>query len=306
MTWLICTGRWSHGRRSTPAPGCWRRWPGPRSGRYLASGSRCGRISTSPRKRPAEGRPMGPPASGWVRCWTGSGWPAGSLRVPLDSLNRHVFVCGATGGGKSQTVRAPAGGGQPGRGAVAGGRAGQGRVPADGGAAGRIGGRGGADPAGRGGRGGGRAEPAGAGRRRPRAAVPAADPRRSGPGAVPGRVPVRGAVPPGAQRRADQGVRRRGMGPGPGRAAHARPDPRLSRGWPTCSGRPSRWCRASATARRSAPTCSASSRSGWPACGWAPPDGSWTAATRSTSAGCCAGTWCWRSRTSATTGTRPS
>ncbi len=30
---------------------------------------------------------------------------AGSLRVPLDSLNRHVFVCGATGGGKSQTVR---------------------------------------------------------------------------------------------------------------------------------------------------------------------------------------------------------
>ncbi|HEX4256781.1 MAG TPA: ATP-binding protein [Streptosporangiaceae bacterium] len=32
--------------------------------------------------------------------------PAGPFRVPLDSLNRHVFVCGATGGGKSQTVRA--------------------------------------------------------------------------------------------------------------------------------------------------------------------------------------------------------
>ena len=31
--------------------------------------------------------------------------PAGPLRVPLGSLNRHVFVCGATGGGKSQTVR---------------------------------------------------------------------------------------------------------------------------------------------------------------------------------------------------------
>ena len=31
--------------------------------------------------------------------------PAGPLRIPLDSLNRHVFVCGATGGGKSQTVR---------------------------------------------------------------------------------------------------------------------------------------------------------------------------------------------------------
>jgi uncharacterized protein len=32
--------------------------------------------------------------------------PAGPLALPLDSLNRHVFVCGATGSGKSQTVRA--------------------------------------------------------------------------------------------------------------------------------------------------------------------------------------------------------
>ncbi|MCL2585882.1 MAG: ATP-binding protein, partial [Streptosporangiales bacterium] len=31
--------------------------------------------------------------------------PAGSFRVPLTSLNRHVFVCGATGAGKSHTVR---------------------------------------------------------------------------------------------------------------------------------------------------------------------------------------------------------
>jgi DNA helicase HerA-like ATPase len=31
--------------------------------------------------------------------------PAGPLRLPLSSLNRHVFVCGATGAGKSQTVR---------------------------------------------------------------------------------------------------------------------------------------------------------------------------------------------------------
>jgi len=31
--------------------------------------------------------------------------PAGSLMLPLDSLNRHVFVSGATGAGKSQTVR---------------------------------------------------------------------------------------------------------------------------------------------------------------------------------------------------------
>jgi DNA helicase HerA-like ATPase len=31
--------------------------------------------------------------------------PAGPFTLPLDSLNRHVFVCGATGTGKSQTVR---------------------------------------------------------------------------------------------------------------------------------------------------------------------------------------------------------
>jgi DNA helicase HerA-like ATPase len=31
--------------------------------------------------------------------------PAGELAVPRSSLNRHTFVCGATGAGKSQTVR---------------------------------------------------------------------------------------------------------------------------------------------------------------------------------------------------------
>jgi uncharacterized protein len=31
--------------------------------------------------------------------------PAGVFTLPLESLNRHVFVCGATGAGKSQTVR---------------------------------------------------------------------------------------------------------------------------------------------------------------------------------------------------------
>jgi uncharacterized protein len=31
--------------------------------------------------------------------------PAGPFTLPLESLNRHVFVCGATGAGKSQTVR---------------------------------------------------------------------------------------------------------------------------------------------------------------------------------------------------------
>jgi uncharacterized protein len=30
---------------------------------------------------------------------------AGPLNVSLDTLNRHTFVCGATGGGKSQTIR---------------------------------------------------------------------------------------------------------------------------------------------------------------------------------------------------------
>ncbi|BCJ74516.1 hypothetical protein CS0771_40600 [Catellatospora sp. IY07-71] len=33
------------------------------------------------------------------------GQPAGELTVPRDVLNRHTFVCGATGAGKSQTVR---------------------------------------------------------------------------------------------------------------------------------------------------------------------------------------------------------
>ena len=35
-----------------------------------------------------------------------NGVPAGDLALPAASLNRHVFVCGATGAGKSQTVRA--------------------------------------------------------------------------------------------------------------------------------------------------------------------------------------------------------
>jgi hypothetical protein len=34
-----------------------------------------------------------------------AGRPAGTLRVPLLTLNRHTFVAGATGAGKSQTVR---------------------------------------------------------------------------------------------------------------------------------------------------------------------------------------------------------
>ena len=46
------------------------------------------------------------PAGGHHRPDPGPQPPAaGPLVLPLDSLNRHVFVCGATGAGKSQTVR---------------------------------------------------------------------------------------------------------------------------------------------------------------------------------------------------------
>ena len=46
----------------------------------------------------------GPPVpAGTVLDWNRV--PAGELAIPRTSLNRHVFVCGATGGGKSQTVR---------------------------------------------------------------------------------------------------------------------------------------------------------------------------------------------------------
>ena len=57
---------------------------------------------------------------------------------------------------------------------------------------------------------------------------------------------------------------------------------------------------------RSSGTSAGSSPSGWAACGWAPRAGSSKAATSSTSPGCWTATWCWRSRTSATTRTRRS
>ncbi|HXL94786.1 MAG TPA: ATP-binding protein [Streptosporangiaceae bacterium] len=52
--------------------------------------------------------PSGNGASRAVTAGTVLDWnrvPAGSLTLPLASLNRHVFVCGATGSGKSQTIR---------------------------------------------------------------------------------------------------------------------------------------------------------------------------------------------------------
>jgi hypothetical protein len=51
--------------------------------------------------------PSGAPAS-MVRLGEVLDWnriPCGDLAVPASSLNRHVLVCGATGAGKSQTVR---------------------------------------------------------------------------------------------------------------------------------------------------------------------------------------------------------
>ena len=61
----------------TPAPGCWRRWPGPRKRRYPESGWPCARTSTSPRKRPRPAPARGPRRNWrqwrWARCSTGSG-----------------------------------------------------------------------------------------------------------------------------------------------------------------------------------------------------------------------------------------
>ena len=118
---------------------CWPRWPGrPRGrspGRAVRAAARLRRV-TGDHREPGAGEravPGGPPGAlplGVVL--DASRLPAGPLAVPLPSLNRHVFVCGATGAGKSQTVRhllEPATGrGHP----VAGDRAGQGGVPADG------------------------------------------------------------------------------------------------------------------------------------------------------------------------------
>ena len=61
----------------TPAPGCSRRWPGPRKRRYPGSGWPCARTSTSPRKRPRPAPARGPRRNWrqwrWARCSTGSG-----------------------------------------------------------------------------------------------------------------------------------------------------------------------------------------------------------------------------------------
>jgi len=52
-----------------------------------------------------QGGPGGPPGVELGQILDRNRRPAGPLALPRDSLNRHVFVCGATGAGKSQTVR---------------------------------------------------------------------------------------------------------------------------------------------------------------------------------------------------------
>jgi DNA helicase HerA-like ATPase len=62
----------------------------------------------TPSDRPADAAGVtvdpGGVALGTVLDWNRR--PAGTLALPRSSLNRHTFVCGATGAGKSQTVRA--------------------------------------------------------------------------------------------------------------------------------------------------------------------------------------------------------
>ncbi|HUY47469.1 MAG TPA: ATP-binding protein [Streptosporangiaceae bacterium] len=72
---------------------------GPASG--LNPASRVGPVS---RPGPVSPGPVSRLGLGVVLDRNGS--PAGNLSVSATSLNRHVFVCGATGTGKSQTVRA--------------------------------------------------------------------------------------------------------------------------------------------------------------------------------------------------------
>ena len=128
-----------------------------------------------------------------------NGIPAGPLSVPAASVNRHVFVCGATGAGKSQTVRAlleaASGAGLPWlvvEPAKAEYRLMSVRLNGAAGEVVRIR-PGDADQVAAG------INPLASGRRPcGRPVLPAADPRRPGPGTVPGVVRRGRAVPAGA------------------------------------------------------------------------------------------------------------
>jgi hypothetical protein len=102
------------------------RWPSPQpSAPFYASTALVAALARTPAREvpglrlvarpdfdltPETGSGTGPPgaAAGPVRLGEVLDWnriPCGELAVPQSSLNRHVFVCGATGSGKSQTVR---------------------------------------------------------------------------------------------------------------------------------------------------------------------------------------------------------
>ena len=233
--------------------------------------------------------------------------PAGPFAVSADSLNRHVFVCGATGAGKSQTVRclleAATERGIPWlvvEPAKAEYRLMASRLPGT---------RGDQDQAGRAGRDRGRAQPA----RARGATARAAGSRCRRTRTWSRRCSSRPSRPRSRSRRcsaprsAGSTRRRAGTWRSASRARTGRqqraPPTRRS---PACSAPPSGSWPRSATASGSPTTCSASSGSGWPASGTARPGGSSRAGTRSTSARCCGRTSCSRSRTSATTRTRRS
>ena len=225
--------------RSAAAPRCSPRWPRCRRPRCPASGWCCARTSTSPWSRP---RPTGirrRPRFGWAPCWTATAARPGHLSLPAASLNRHTFVCGATGAGKSQTVRALLEAAsaahlpwlvvEPAKSEYR-----LMSVRLTGVEVVRI------RP--------GEADQVAAGINplRPaawpgRPAVPAADPRGPGPGAVPGLVRGGRAVPAGAVRGGDAGVRAGRLGPGARRAGRARRPAGLSRRSVTCRRRPSGW-----------------------------------------------------------------
>ena len=92
--------------RSAAAPRCSPRWPRCRRPRSPASGRCSARTSTSPWSRPRPRVLPHRPRCGWAPCWTATAARPGTSPSRLASLNRHTFVCGATGAGKSQTVRA--------------------------------------------------------------------------------------------------------------------------------------------------------------------------------------------------------
>ena len=96
---------WMSRRRSghfSPRPGWWPRWPDRRRElpgiRFVLRPD----FDVTPETAVIVDAEAAVPV-GTVLDWNRV--PAGDLAVPRASLNRHTFVCGATGAGKSQTVR---------------------------------------------------------------------------------------------------------------------------------------------------------------------------------------------------------